>query len=250
MKRLVCASLVSAALAGCGGGGGGGGGTIAPSPTVTPANEEQGRAPTAQPPLIDTTITIGDIFTPDANTSQATGSMAGEFNYQSYGAWGRPQTVGCCEETLQSFANSTGKATPNDAIPTTGTATYTGSARGVYWQDTGNAVRQATTSASMTAGVDFSRREVEFSTSNTTRSNGSPLPGSSETINGPTPSLDLSGTLRYSVNNIAGTVTTRDGSMSGPANARFYGDKAQEIGGVYRVQGGLQGLTGGFGGKR
>jgi hypothetical protein len=248
MNRLVCASLVTAALAGCGSGGGGGGGTIAPAPTVTPANQEQGQTPTAQPPLIDTTITIGDIFTPGANTSQATGSMAGEFNYQSYGAWGRPQTIGCCEETLQSFANSTGKATPNDGVPTTGTATYTGSARGVYWEDTGNAVRQATTSASMTAGVDFSRREVAFSTSNTTLTSRSTLPGS----NGPAPEFDLSGTLRYSVNNITGTITTRDGLMSGPANARFYGDKAQEIGGVYRVEtlSRGSGLTGGFGGKR
>ena len=224
-------------LAGCGGGGGGGG--VVPGPGVAPAN---------QAPLVDTTITIGDIFTPDANTSQATVSMTSEFNYQSYGAWGRPLTVGCCEETLQSFANSIGKATPNDAIPTTGTATYTGSARGVYWERTGNAVTQATTSANMTAGVDFSRREVEFSTSNTTLSSRSTLPGS----NGPAPEFDLSGTLRYSVNNITGTVTTRAGSMSGPANARFYGDKAQEIGGVYRVEtlGGHQGLTGGFGGKK
>jgi transferrin binding protein len=169
-----------------------------------------------------------------------TGSALGDFNYQSYGAWAR----GNIDDVL-TRATSTGPATTPAAIPTTGTATYTGTAKGFYWIN-GNAQSYATT-ANMNAGVDFASREVAFSTSNTTVAGGPP--------DGPQPFLDLSGTLRYGAgsNDIRGTVTTRSGEMSGPAQARFYGPQAQEIGGVYRVepaQRGATGMTGGFGGKK
>jgi transferrin binding protein len=240
MNRLVCASLVTAALAGCGGGGGGGGGTIAVTQTE--------RDPSVQPaerPVTPTSITIGDTFTPDnMDTPSSTGSAAGEFNYQSYGAWARGDG-----DNVLTRAMSTGPATPGNSIPTTGTATYTGTAKGFFWVN-GNAQRWPTT-ANMNAQVDFSQREVGFATSNTTI--GASTSGSGP--EGPAPNLDLSGTLRYGAgnNDIRGTVTTRDTGMSGNAMARFYGPQAQEIGGVYRVEPAIRGgsgMTGGFGGKR
>jgi hypothetical protein len=238
MNRLVCASLVMVALAGCGGGGGGGGGMIAPPPTVTQTQNDPSVQPAGQP-VTPTSITIGDTFTPD-NMAASTGSAAGEFNYQSYGAWAR----GNLDDVL-TRAMSTGPATPGNSIPTTGTATYTGTAKGFFWIN-GNA-QSYSTSASMNAQVDFSKREVGFATSNTTINEGPEF--------GLNPNFDLSGTLRYNpgVNNITGTVTTRDETMSGNALARFYGPQAQEIGGVYRVEPavrGSKGMTGGFGGKR
>jgi hypothetical protein len=242
MNRLVCASLVTAALAGCGGGGGGGGGMIAPPPTVTQTQNDPAVQPAGQP-VTPTSITIGDTFTP-GNMDTSTGSAAGEFNYQSYGAWARTNI-----DDVLTRAMSTGPATPGNAIPTTGTATYTGIARGFYWVN-GNAQRWPTT-ANMNAQVDFSQREVGFATSNTTI--GASTSGMDPV--GPAPNFDLSGTLRYGAgnNDIRGTVTTRDNGMSGNAMARFYGPQAQEIGGVYRVDRAIpggSGMTGGFGGKR
>src|SRR5687767_6302927 len=150
------AVAVAAALAGCGSGGGGGGETIAP-PAQGPSEGP------SESPVATTSISIGDTFTPNS-TDDTTGSASGEFNYQSYGAWvrtGPPAFPG----DVVSRARSSGTATPGNSIPTTGTATFTGSARGFMWIS-GNGQRSPTT-ADMTAGVDFERREVAFGTSNT-----------------------------------------------------------------------------------
>jgi hypothetical protein len=234
MRPVWCAALAAGVLAGCGGGGGGGGVVPTPPPTVAPAAQPQDPVQPAETPVVATTITIGDTFTPTA-MGNFTGSSLGDFDYQSYGVWAR----GSGDDVL-TRATSTGTATPGNSIPTTGTATYTGTAKGFYWVN-GNAQRWLTT-ANMTAGVDFERREVAFSTSNMAIIGGPP----------PGPNFDLFGTLRYGPgnNDIRGTVTTGDTSMSGNAQARFYGPQAQEIGGVYRVERGSSGMTGAFGGKR
>ena len=238
MKAACLTTLALAILAGCGGGGGGGGSAVAPAAPPRAANTLE-PTQTAEP-IATTTIqaSFGGSFTP-APADFMVGSSLGEFDYQTFGTWARAPS-----DFAQLVSRSSGQATPNAALPTTGTATFTGTARGVYTV-AGNATRQATT-ADMRAAVNFGAREVAFSTSNTIVG-----PGVGE---GPRPELNLNGTLRYSagVNNFSGALTTQGSDMTGNAQGRFYGPAAQEIGGVYSLgnPSGTHGMTGGFGGKK
>jgi transferrin binding protein len=237
MKTKALAFSV-ALLAGCGGGGGGGGVVPGPSPTptVAPAPREQGQQPQEVIPTTTITIRNGDAFTPGAPMDFNITSALGEFDYQSYGTWARSPT-----DFVIAMATSTGQATPANALPTTGTATYMGSARGIYGV-AGNGERVGTTAA-MSAQVNFETREIGFATSNTITSGERSMP-----------ELNISGTLRYSagVNNFSGAVQNQSGDMTGQAQGRFYGPAAQEIGGVYSLSsaGRIHILTGGFGGKK
>jgi hypothetical protein len=145
---------------------------------------------------------------------------------------------------FSALARSSGTATPPTAVPTTGSATFVGSARGFYITPGGTQAQE--TSASMSGQVNFGAREIGFSTS------GTILQGV-----GPVDQLDISGTLRYSANSntFTGTVQPRVGGMTGSATGRFYGPQAQELGGVYNLTGPGGPLTpermiGGFGGRR
>ena len=247
MKAACLTTLALAILAGCGSGGGGGGTTVAPAAppraerALGPAQTSEPLPPATNIPTTTIQTSFGGDFSPtDPITSFANGSAPGEFNYQTYGTWTRAPS-----DFAQLMSRSTGQATPTAALPTTGTATFTGTARGVY-TFAGNATRQATT-ADMSATVNFGAREVGFSTSNTVLGPG----GGGE---GARPELNMTGTLRYSagVNNFSGAVTAPGAGLSGSANGRFYGPAAQEIGGVYSLGSpdGISGMTGGFGGKR
>jgi hypothetical protein len=98
----------------------------------------------------------------------------------------------------------------------------------------------------VSANVDFQTRNIGFSTSNTSTLNlNSGARNSNDT------SLNLSGTLSYApgANSFGGTLTAGNG-ISGPASGRFYGPAAQEMGGVYSLQGQAGSMLGGFGAKR
>lgn len=162
------------------------------------------------------------------------------WNYQSFGVWavnGAPMQVG---------ALSAGAVTPATAVPTMGSATFTGHAGGFYFDGTGS---RLTTDARMSAVTNFSSRTIDFSTTGTMVSTAANPPATSAR-----PELNLSGNLSYGAgsNQFSGNVSTANNALSGNASGRFYGPNAEEIGGVYGLSapsGGAR-MIGAFGGKR
>lgn len=160
------------------------------------------------------------------------------WNYQSFGIW----TTGAGTGSGTYGAMSVGASTAGSAIPTTGTATYSGYTGGRYVNGSGE---HWFTSSTMTAAANFTNRSIAFSTAST-QVTPDLINSSNNTA------LNMSGTLTYSAatNQITGSVTTT-GGMTGSVNARFYGPSAQEIGGTFAVSSGaLSGYAGAFGGKR
>jgi hypothetical protein len=161
------------------------------------------------------------------------------WNYQSFGVWavnGAPMQVG---------AMSAGAVTPATAVPTTGSATFTGHAGGFYFDGTGS---RLTTDAQMSATANFSSRTIDFSTTGTVVSTAA-----NPAVTSARPELNLSGNLSYGSGSsqFSGNVGTANNALSGDASGRFYGPNAQEIGGVYGLSGsnGAR-MVGAFGGKR
>jgi hypothetical protein len=163
------------------------------------------------------------------------------WNYQTFGVW----LAETSPTTFQVGALSVGAATPGSAVPTTGSATFTGFTSGFYTENRQPFVSSALVSATVT----WSTQSIAFSTSNTTIGNlnsGGTIAASD---------LDLTGTLSYALgsNQFNGGVTAaRNGGMSGSATGRFYGPTAQEMGGVYSLTGAINNsaLIGAFGARR
>ncbi|HEY7238047.1 MAG TPA: transferrin-binding protein-like solute binding protein [Burkholderiales bacterium] len=165
-------------------------------------------------------------------------ALGNGWNYQTYGVW----AVQSGPTSFVLGGVSAGKATPGNAVPTTGTATFFGNASG-YFIDTAGI--RSSTSAAMTANVDFQNRAIGFSTIDTTLVNSTTGAASSKQ------ELDVLGSLSWApgVNNFSGQVQTRDRNLNGSASGKFYGPTAEEIGGTYSLSGGgTSRLVGGFGG--
>jgi hypothetical protein len=162
------------------------------------------------------------------------------WHYQTFGIWANRPTV----STWQTGAMSMGNATPGNAVPTSGSATFSGRAIGQYADANGTPF---TTFSQMQANVNFGARSIGFSTSGTVLHRQS---DGSETSNA---GLNLSGTLTYSPGSsqFSGPVSTSNNQLSGQAGGRFYGPSAQEIGGAFSLNGsGPSHMVGGFGGSR
>jgi len=177
-------------------------------------------------------------------------SMNG-WSYQSYGVWitggnGTSGTAG---------GGSAGSLTTGIAIPTSGTATFTGNTAGVYVNYAGQGYL---TGSTLTANVDFANRTLGFATSGTQAIATGPS-GTWVAANG----LNMTGTLSYAsgTNLITGSVaTTGQGpgsagnaaSLAGTATGKFYGPTANEVGGTFAVKAGsgVETYLGAFGAKR
>ena len=161
------------------------------------------------------------------------------WNYQSFGAWN-----GYADGNGAIRANSFGIPTPASAVPTSGTATFTGKSAGYYISPTGHG---AVSAAELTVNANFSARSLGFATSGTTIAHDIKAPTAA-------PHLNLSGTFTYSAgtNAFAGTVTNAGGTMSGRSEGRFYGPAAQELGGVLSLRSSttVEAFTGAYGAKR
>lgn len=161
------------------------------------------------------------------------------FEYQTFGAW---ESSNATHTDGKFGAFSVGAETTGSSIPTSGTATFSGAAGGIYSDASGSA-DVATSDASL--AVNFANRSAAFATT-----------GTELAQEGLRPDLDLSGNLTYSPgsNILSGTVNNAAGTMSGNADGRFYGPAAQEIGGVFALKGtatnSLETFGGGFGAKR
>ncbi len=136
------------------------------------------------------------------------------WDYQTFGVWainGAPLQVG---------AISAGAVTPATAVPTIGSATFTGHAGGFYFDGTG---ARLTTDAQMSAVTNFSNRSIQFSTTGTMVSTAAnppatrQTPGSTSAETFPTPPAAASSRAMSS---------TANNALSGNASGRFYGPQA------------------------
>lgn len=162
------------------------------------------------------------------------------WEYQSFGVWndthiGALSTIG---------ANSYGAATSGPAVPTTGSAIFTGTLGGLYVSPTGQGSMAA---ADLTVNANFNARSLNFSSIGTTTARDL-------TTSTAAPHLNLSGTLTYSPgsNSFTGTLTNASGTMSGTSRGQFYGPAAQELGGVFAIKAPstVETFTGAYGAKR
>jgi hypothetical protein len=157
------------------------------------------------------------------------------WNYQSFGIWA--EQVG--ENAFVGGAISVGA--PTAALPSVGNAVFRGVAAGLYGDSTGSYF----TAAAMTANVDFGTQRIGFLTSDTKLINMNTQATHTD------PGLNLDGNFSYApgVNSFAGRVDTVNRRLIGQGSGQFYGPSAQEIGGVYSLQGSGASMVGGFGGK-
>lgn len=190
--------------------------------------------------IVAVTSTVNGFSNPAGTQVALAGYMAGlGFSYQTFGVWlngtNSAGTVGAASVGTNITAGS--------SIPTSGTATYTGAAGGVF----GNTQYTYFVTANMSATTNFSNRSIAFTTTNSLYS--PTLTGVYTSAGG----LNLSGTLTYAANtnNFSGTVNSSGQTvMTGNAGGQFYGPAAQEIGGVFAVKNGNIGYIGAFGGKK
>jgi hypothetical protein len=136
-----------------------------------------------------------------------------------------------------------GQATNPAAIPIIGSATYTGIVQGAYLDAAGNA---SSTFANMTSTANFATRTLGFSTANSVLTSidlqGNP-------VNIAIPNLNMSGNLSYAAGSNQFTGSVNATGLNGVATGKFFGPAAQEIGGVYSLQGIAGVNTGAFAGQ-
>lgn len=143
----------------------------------------------------------------------------------------------------QSLGDETAFAT----LPAKGTATYTGISTAYVVTGNNNPNRQLT--SNVMAIVDFGLKGVRFETSNShfhTLENGKRVSTVAENYN-------FKGTASWKKGNLfSGQVSTADNKLSGNLNGKFFGPKAEEIGGTYGLknQDATEHLIGGYGAKR
>ena len=147
------------------------------------------------------------------------------WEYQTYGTWATGLNTG--SGTVGTF--SVGSSTPGKSIPLAGSASYSGSSGGRYVDPTGTPFF---TRSAFNATADFAARTVDVSTT------GTALYSDVRTFNTNDAGLNFNGQLTYAAgsNQISGVVSSSDDTMSGKVNARFFGPRAQEVGGTFSLE--------------
>jgi hypothetical protein len=176
-------------------------------------------------------------------TSSDTGLIANPYvlgwEYQSFGVWNSQ-----AGPSGSIRASSFGAPTPASAVPTSGSATFSGKVAGIYISPQGQSAMAA---GNLSVNANFSTRSLAFSSS-----------GSAITLDARTataaPHLDLKGTLSYApnTNSFSGTLANPGGTLSGSSQGKFYGPAAQELGGAFTVKSSttVETFTGAYGAKR
>lgn len=162
------------------------------------------------------------------------------WEYQSFGVWSAGRTT----ESGSAGVMSVGAPTAGAAIPTAGTATFTGTSNGVYVDAAGLDYH---VDSDVSVNANFAARTLILSSTGTITSRDFFATTS------PAPNLNLTGTLAYAAgtNSFAGTLTN-GGTLSGTSTGRFYGPSAQELGGVFvlKANSGVETYGGAYGAKR
>lgn len=191
---------------------------------------------------LDIAPTINAAENPSAGTiALAADPIASGWNYQSFGVWETGRLTGSGNVGVMSI----GAPTAGAAIPTTGTATYSGKSVGFYTDATGQG---HATFSDLNVNANFGTRTLGLSTAGTVKTVD--FVTSTQASN-----LNLTGTLTYAAgtNSFAGNVATSGGTLSGASSGRFYGPSAQELGGMFILQAGSgipETYGGAYGAKR
>lgn len=176
-------------------------------------------------------------------TSSDTGVNANPYvlgwEYQSFGVWNSQ-----AGPSGYIRASSFGAPTPGSALPTSGSATFSGKVAGIYISPQGQSAMAA---GDLSVNANFSTRTLAFSSS-----------GTAITLDARTataaPHLNLKGTLSYApnTNSFSGALATAGGSLTGSSQGKFYGPAAQELGGAFTVKSSttVETFTGAYGAKR
>jgi hypothetical protein len=165
------------------------------------------------------------------------------WDYQTFGIW----ETGRDDPTSRKFGAMSVGNTAGTAIPGSGTATFAGYAAGSYVNAAGTGT---TVFADLTVGADFGNRSLTFNTTNTQTS-------SDWVTFTPNSDLNLSGTLTYAAgtNSFTGSLETLPinpiNKLTGNSTGQFYGPNAEELGGVFLLQGsGVETYAGAYGAKQ
>ena len=165
------------------------------------------------------------------------------WDYQTFGVW----VTGVDTDRGTVGAMSIGAPTTGSAIPLFGDATFTGITSGLYVDTTGTT--SYFTASPLIMEADFFNRELILTTTDTLKTNV-------ETdVTTAASNLDMEGTLSYArgSNFFTGAVETTDvvNTLAGTSTGKFYGPKAEELGGVFELTGeGLESYLGGYGAKQ
>lgn len=170
------------------------------------------------------------------------------WNYQTFGNF-QVANGGTQEELKAREAyESIGIYTKKDQLPQTGKATY----KGISVGHIASLHKNYRTTANVEVVANFSNKSVGFKTMNTKQYK---IDSGSFSYNGQKiDNYNLEGIAK--INNDgsfeSATLKTKDGKFTGELKGNFYGDKAQEVGGVFGVQTNNKSETyiGGFGAKR
>ena len=170
-----------------------------------------------------------------------------QWEYQTYASW----ITGLSTNSGEMGAMSAGWQTSANNMPSTGTATYSGTASGIYQSSS----QFYYTHADMSAMADFSARSINFQTVSTQKESDLTNTSSSTTLT-TEPNLNLNGTLTWSSgsNSFTGNVSSAhtSGAYTGTVSGNFFGPSAEEIGGTFSLtnSGGSAVYQGAFGGKQ
>lgn len=162
------------------------------------------------------------------------------WEYQSFGVWSTDRT----SSSSRAGVMSVGAPTAGAAIPTSGTATFTGKSIGYYADATGLG---HSAYSDLSVNVDFAARTLALSSTGTVKTHD-------YQTTSPASNLNLTGTLTYAAgtNSFAGLLTTNGGTLTGASSGRFYGPSAEELGGVFNLKAGsgVETYGGAYGAKR
>lgn len=161
------------------------------------------------------------------------------WQYQSFGVWDVAY-----DGSRYVGGTTYGALTPASAVPTSGSATFSGKLAGFYLPAAGEG---ALATADLRVGANFGTRTLSLASSGTTLTRE--LAGSVAAAN-----LDLAGTLTYApgTNAFSGRLSNAAGTLEGPSRGQFYGPSAQELGGAFELRSGAsrEMFIGAYGGKR
>lgn len=198
------------------------------------------------------TTTTGDrkVNTNDYLSAFFRNPAAAGWSYQTFGYFFGNANNGFLDKTRDAFVGyqSIGRPTKGSEMPKSGSADYNGITHGYY---NGNQV-----TALNKIHADFGKRKLNYETVGTAQLHTFEGERRTSHVIEDKPAYNLSGTATWGGNSgdFAGDIRTAEG-LTGKMQGRFYGPAAEEIGGVF----GLQGVAtdgsavqyvGGFGGQR
>ena len=164
------------------------------------------------------------------------------WEYQSFGVWNDNNKSRPGGGEVFVVGASYGAGTPASAIPSSGSATFTGKLVGLHISELGHG---SSAVADLSVHANFSARSLNLA------STGTRLTRDQMTATA-APQLNVSGVLTYSAgaNTFSGTLATANG-LAGASTGRFYGPAAQEVGGAFALRGsGTETFVGAYGAKR